>query len=99
VRPRVPGGDLEAVSGARLARAGLITVFCLLLVAPASVAREVQPVERVAAITRPAIVYLEMYWQGWLRDERDGKLWMKDAVEVYGSCSGSLISPTGQTKV
>ncbi len=69
----------------------------LALVMPAGTAqqREVAPVERVAALTRPAIVYLEISWSGHLRDRRDGKLWLEKPTEAVFTCSGSVVDPDG----
>lgn len=81
----------------RLSRALVCSVLAAVVIAPAGYAqrREVQPVERVAAFTRPAIVYLEVFWEGWLRDQRDGKVWLGDAIQTGATCSGSLLTPDG----
>jgi S1-C subfamily serine protease len=97
MRTLVPRGADEAMKR-RIVRAALVGIVAVVLVQPAGLLaqrREVQPVERVAAITRPAVVYLEVFWEGWLRDERDGLLWLKDAVQTGATCSGSLITPNG----
>jgi serine protease Do len=57
--------------------------------------REVAPVERVAALARPAVVYLETSYTGRVRDARDGLLWVKGSVTVGGRCSGSVVDPDG----
>ena len=76
--------------------AAILCLGVLALGQPGALAqREVQPVERVAAITRPAVVYLEVSWQGWMRDRRDGKLWLEQGIQTGSTCSGSLVTPNG----
>jgi hypothetical protein len=55
----------------------------------------VTPEERAAAIVRPSVVYLEIYWAGWVRDLTDGQLWNTEAIEVSSSCSGFFVSNDG----
>jgi hypothetical protein len=52
-------------------------------------------VERAAAITRPAVVYLEISWRGWVRDQRDGLLWLTESTDLTTSCTGFVVGPQG----
>jgi S1-C subfamily serine protease len=77
-------------------------VFMVALVNPSSATQSSAPTpptataeERAAAQTRPAVVYIETYWRGWVRDQRDGQLWLSEAIEFSTSCTGFIVSPDG----
>jgi S1-C subfamily serine protease len=51
--------------------------------------------ERAAALVRPAVVYLEVEWEGWVRDQRDGQLWDTESVYFVNRCTGFVVSDAG----
>lgn len=55
----------------------------------------VTPEERAAAVVRPAVVYIEITWTGWVRDQRDGQLWLTRSTDLTFTCSGFLVNPDG----
>jgi serine protease Do len=64
--------------------------------APAAVAQPPStPEERAAAIARPAVVYLEIEWEGWVRDKRDGQLWDNESVYFVNRCTGFVVNEAG----
>lgn len=68
-----------------------------LLTAPASAqdAPTVSPEERAAALLRPAVVYIETFWAGFVNDE-DGIYFNEgSAYEFSTSCTGFVVNPAG----
>ena len=67
------------------------------LTGPASAqdAPSVSPEERAAALLRPAVVYIETFWAGFVYDE-DG-IYFNDgnAYEFSSSCTGFVVNPAG----
>jgi S1-C subfamily serine protease len=59
------------------------------------------PEERAAAITRPAIVYIEQYWTAWVKIPASSSLYFQGYVNggdpfAWGTrCSGFIVNPTG----
>lgn len=59
------------------------------------------PEERAAAITRPAIVYIEQYWKAWVKVPANSQMYFQGYVNggkpfTWGTrCSGFLVNPTG----
>lgn len=53
------------------------------------------PVAWAAAVVRPAVVYLEVQWQGWVRDKVSGQLWDPNSVSITTRCSGFAVSNDG----
>jgi serine protease Do len=99
-----PGGAHTA--GLRLSRrrSGAVAAAILMVLAlgfttigaPAAAAQPAStPEERAAAITRPAVVYLEIEWEGWVRDKRDGQLWDNESVYFVNRCTGFVVNEAG----
>jgi serine protease Do len=55
----------------------------------------VSAAQRAAAIVRPAVVYLDVAWEGWIRDTTNGKLWDDKSVTMTVQCSGFAVSNDG----
>ena len=55
----------------------------------------VTPQQKAEAIVDPAVVYLEVRWQGWVRDKRTGLLWDPASVTVVSRCTGFAVSNDG----
>jgi serine protease Do len=53
------------------------------------------PEEKAAAIVRPAVLYIEVQWEGWVRDKVSGKLWDDESVAFAARCSGFAVSNDG----
>ena len=59
------------------------------------------PDERAAAITRPAIVYIEQYWKAWVKVPTSSRMYFQGYVNggkpfTWGTrCSGFIVEPTG----
>jgi S1-C subfamily serine protease len=59
------------------------------------------PEERAAAITRPAVVYIEQYWKAWVKVPANSDLFFQGYVNggdpfTWGTrCSGFIVEPTG----
>lgn len=78
-----------------MTRALLALVLVLLAAAPAA-ADPASPEERAAAIARPAVVFVEVRWHGWVRDPRTGEVFGGPAgYEAHTSCSGVAVAEDG----
>jgi len=87
------------VGRARAIRFALATVLAagaaLSPTAPAAAKPAFTPEEKAAAIVRPAVVYIEVQWEGWVRDKVSGKLWDAESVSFVARCSGFSVSNDG----
>jgi hypothetical protein len=55
------------------------------------------PEERAAAIARPAVVFVEVDWQGWVRDPRTGEVFGgAEGYRTTTSCSGVVVHEDGR---
>jgi serine protease Do len=80
----------------RFALAALLAAGAAIVPSAAAVAKPTStPEERAAAIVRPAVVYIEVQWEGWVRDKITGKLWDPDSVAFTTRCSGFAVSNDG----
>ena len=94
---------MSRIAPARLARRALALGALLVLTAASVVtpsasaqdAPSVSPEERAAALLRPAVVYIETFWAGFVYDE-DG-IYFNDgnAYEFSTSCTGFVVNPAG----
>lgn len=63
--------------------------------APAEAA-PASPEERAAAIARPAVVFVEVGWHGWVRDPRTGEVFGgTEGYRATTSCSGVVVHEDG----
>ncbi|GAB3451215.1 S1 family peptidase [Actinophytocola sediminis] len=54
------------------------------------------PEQRAAAITRPAVVSVEVDWRGWVRDSRTGEVFGgQEGYQVTTRCSGVVVTENG----
>ncbi|MET0237847.1 MAG: serine protease [Kibdelosporangium sp.] len=54
------------------------------------------PEELAAAVARPAMVFIEVTWHGWVRDKQTGEVFGGTAgYQVKTRCSGVVIDPSG----
>jgi serine protease Do len=53
------------------------------------------PQERAAAIVAPAVVLVEVRWEGWVRSRGSGIRWDERPLSITTSCSGVTISNDG----
>src|SRR5512145_562184 len=53
------------------------------------------PAERAAAIVAPAVVLVEVRWEGWVRSRGTGIRWDDRPLSITTSCSGVTISNDG----
>lgn len=64
--------------------------------APPAAAAPASPEERAAAIARPAVVFVEVDWHGWVRDPRTGEvLGGTEGFAATTSCSGVVVRHDG----
>lgn len=64
--------------------------------APAAAAAPASPEERAAALARPAVVFVEVDWHGWVRDPRTGEVFGGTAgYQATTSCSGVVVHEDG----
>ncbi|MBP2327714.1 hypothetical protein JOF56_008099 [Kibdelosporangium banguiense] len=77
-------------------------VLCVLAIVPfvtfpvPAAAQPSSPEELAAAVARPAIVFIQVTWRGWVRDKQTGEVFGGTAgYEVKTSCSGAVIDPAG----
>ena len=89
-------------SSARRPSASLLAVLTGLLLAllgtgRASAAEKpaVAPEERAAAITRPAVVFLEQQWSGYVTDHDGDVLNDGQPFEFATNCTGFVVNPAG----
>ena len=85
--------------GLRLALTGATSLTIGLSAAAPAFAQPARPAptpeERAAALTRPAVVYLEQHWSGYVFDE-EGKLFNNNkSYEIVTRCTGFGVSPDG----
>ncbi len=77
----------------------LLTGLLLALLGAGSVSAAdnptVAPEERAAAITRPAVVYLEQLWSGYITDHEGDVLNDGDPFEFATRCTGFVVNPAG----
>lgn len=101
-----PAGDASASRQAehrqssrrasRFVLAALLAVGAALLPTGVAVAKPTStPEAKAAAIVRPAVVYIEVQWEGWVRDKVSGKLWDTNSVSFAIRCSGFAVSSDG----
>lgn len=72
--------------------------IALLAAAPAAAqpAPPASPEEKTAAVVRPAIVFIQVDWHGWVRDRRTGELFGGAAgYEATTTCTGTVIREDG----
>jgi S1-C subfamily serine protease len=80
----------------RLALSAVVAAGAVVLPAGTAVAKPTfTAAEKAAAIVRPAVVYIEVQWEGWVRDRVSGKLWDTDSVTLTAQCSGFAVSNDG----
>jgi serine protease Do len=80
----------------RFALAALLAAGAVLVPAGVAVAKPTfTPEAKTAAIVRPAVVYIEVQWEGWVRDKTSGKLWDNNSVSFVARCSGFAVSNDG----
>ena len=65
------------------------------LAAPAVAKPTFTPEEKAAATVRPAVAYIEIQWEGWVRDKVTGKLFDTKSVQFTARCSGFAVSNDG----
>src|SRR5688572_13338833 len=53
------------------------------------------PEERAAALARPAVVYLEQHWKGFVFDESGNPFNGGSAYELTTRCTGFGVAPSG----
>jgi hypothetical protein len=71
-------------------------VLCAGLMVTPATAQEASPEEQAAAIARPAIVFIQSSWHGWVRDKRTGEVFGgAEGYQVTVSCSGAVINGDG----
>ncbi|WP_433257327.1 trypsin-like peptidase domain-containing protein [Streptosporangium sp. CA-135522] len=51
--------------------------------------------ERASALVRPAIVFVEVRWSGYLRNEATGQLWGSKPIKDTSGCTGFFVNPDG----
>lgn len=100
-----PGGQPRLRAALALAAAalvGIISSAAPALAAPdgapagSDPASAVTPEQQASALARPAVVYLEVYWTGWVRDPSDGSYFNGgDPIEVVTTCTGFNVNPDG----
>jgi S1-C subfamily serine protease len=79
------------VAGLAVAAASLFTFL-----PSAALAADVTPEQQASALARPAVVYLEVHWTGWVRDPSDGQYFNDgDPIEVTAACTGFNLNPDG----
>lgn len=79
----------------RLLAAG-VAATALLATAPPAGAEPASPEERAAAIARPAVVFVEVGWHGWIRDPDTGEVFGGTAgYRATTSCSGAVVHEDG----
>lgn len=77
---------------AALLLSGVVT----LVSATPAAAAPASPEERAAAITRPAVVFVEVDWHGWVRDPRTGEVFGgAEGYRATTSCSGVVVRQDG----
>jgi Trypsin-like peptidase domain len=80
----------------RILAAGLLTVLAVTrLAAPAAAAPPHSPEERAAAIASPALVFLDIGLEGYLRNRSTGALVDDAPAVVHSQCSGFVVSEDG----
>ena len=80
----------------RFALAALLAAGAAIVPAAGAMAKPTStPEEKAAAIVRPAVVYIEVHWEGWVRDKITGKLRDPDSVAFTTRCSGFAVSNDG----
>ena len=62
---------------------------------PAPSGAPATPAERAAAIVAPAVVLVEVRWEGWVRSRGSGIRWDERPLSITTSCSGVTISNDG----
>lgn len=73
-----------------------VAVLCAGLAVTPAAAQEASPEEQAAAIARPAIVFVQSSWHGWVRDKRTGEVFGgAEGYQVTVSCSGAVINGDG----
>lgn len=95
------GDGWDSRMGSLFARAILVSMAAVFSVAGPARATQVTSEERAAAYARPAIVYLEMVWQAWVKHPQWG--WTDPDPATEGAqawqwssrCSGFVINPSG----
>lgn len=55
---------------------------------------QVTPEQRAAALARPAVVYLQMHYEGWVRLS-DGSLLSTEPYVFDATCTGFVVNPSG----
>ncbi len=89
-------GRVGRVRAIRFALATLLAAGAAIAAAgPADAKPAFTPEEKAAAIVRPAVVYVEIQWEGWVRDKVSGKLWDENSVVFASRCSGFSVSNDG----
>jgi hypothetical protein len=79
-----------------IGRALVLCAAALVAGAPAAVAQPSSPEELAAAVARPAVVFVQVNWHGWVRDKRTGEVFGGTAgYDVKVSCTGVVINPDG----
>lgn len=78
-------------------RAALLCAGLLLAGATPAAAAPASPEERAAAIARPAVVFVEVGWHGWVRDPRTGEVFGgTEGYQATTSCSGVVVHESGK---
>ena len=86
-------------SGRALRALGALTVSIFSILQGAGLARAAEkppaatPEERAAALARPALVYISVEWQGFIRNFRTGYTY--PVLKSFGRCTGFVVSPDG----
>lgn len=96
-----PKDSWKRRTGSLLARVTLLSLVAVFSAVPPVLAIQVTKEERAAAYARPAIVYLEMVWQAWVKHPQWG--WTDPDPATEGAqawqwssrCSGFVINPSG----
>jgi serine protease Do len=78
-----------------LAALAVVTGTTLALPAPAQAKPSATPAERAAALVAPAMVRLEVSWQGYVRNKSTGQLLNDQPITITTSCAGFAVSADG----
>jgi serine protease Do len=75
---------------------GLAAFLAVVSSPPLGAADPSSPEELAAAVARPAIVFVQTAWHGWVRDRKTGEVFGGTAgYDVTVSCTGAVINPDG----
>jgi hypothetical protein len=94
MRARAVRRSLAAVAGA-LALTGLTTGGAASARAVPAAAPLLTPAEHAAAVLAPALVSIQVTWEGYVRQQVGGALLDDQSVTVTGRCEGAAVSSDG----